>query len=179
MVLLHFLFLFECSSEKKPGYSICFAFFTWCPLIFSLRLLLNETKNTMFSFCFRFFKSLPNIFPSISPQTFSFLIYFTLNFGFCFVPGAVVVYDVLVVFDVAVDCRPSVFDALKSLESLLFCAANLWKLTCSYCSTSYLFYTDINCNRSIDLTKDGYPFMPVQIKSNHIVLYSSAQWNSG
>ncbi len=125
-----------------------------------------------FSFRFKYF-------PFHFASNFSFLIYFTLNFGFCFVPGAFVVYDVLVVFDVAVDCRPSVFDVLKSLESLLFCAANLWKMTCSYCSTSYIFYTDINCNRSIDLTKDGYPFMLVQIKSNHIVLYSSAQWNSG
>ncbi len=43
-------------QAKKPVYF--FAFLTLFANNFSLRLLLNETKNTLFSFCFRFLISL-------------------------------------------------------------------------------------------------------------------------
>jgi hypothetical protein len=117
LVLFHFLF--ECSRVKKPDY--CFRFFSLSALnFFRFACFYVKQKYIVFILLqiFLFFAS--NVFSSSSLQNFSFPFYFTLTFEFCFVPGAVVVYDVLVVFDAAVDCRPSVFNVLKSLDPLYF-----------------------------------------------------------
>jgi hypothetical protein len=161
MVLFHFLF--EWLTEKIR------LFFSRVRIKFIASHASKWNKKYIvfillhfFLFCFKYF-------------SFHFASNFTLNFAFCFVPDAVSVHDVLVVFEMLLSTL--CFRCSEVPGSLLFREANLWKMTSSYCPNCNLYYTDFNRNRSTDLTKEGSPPMLVQkekwIKSKHIFLYSS------
>ncbi len=156
IVLFHFLF--ECSSIKKPDNFIHFFHLVRIKCFASLASKWN--KNTLFSFGFRFFFfslqifSLPVrfkifILSSISLWILSFVSFLELSLSMIFL---------LCLMLLSTLC----FRCSEVPGSLLFRAANLWKMPCSYCSTYYLFYAEFNRNRSNDLTKDGPPPMLVQ-----------------